>query len=129
MYNKEIEKSRVLGMLKASSQGEIQNNKQQNFQRAISLAKDELDDFEKIFNKFISDVSHLEVFQHAFKEPLTRDVEKMAQNLRYLVERNYSKEETENMPEEVLNQVKASQEKRFELLKRIAVRYLQKPKD
>lgn len=115
-------------MLRASSQGEVQNNKQQNFQRAISLAKDELDDFEKIFNKFISDVSHLEVFQYAFKEPLTRDVEKMVQNLRYLVERNYSKEETENMPEEVLNQVKASQDKRFELLKRIAVRYLQKPK-
>lgn len=128
MYNKEQAKSSVLGVLKQVSQEEVKFTKQENFERAIQLANDEVDDFEKLYNKFMNDVSHLEVFQHAIKEPLTRDMDKMLQNLRYLIVKNYTKQETENMPENVQNQVRATQEKRYELLGKVARRYLNRPK-
>jgi hypothetical protein len=76
----------------------------------------------------MNEVSHLEVFQHAIKEPLTKDMEKMIQNLKYLITKNYTKEETENMPENVQKQVRATQEKRYELFRKVARRYLTRPK-
>lgn len=128
MYNRESVRSNVLGMLQQVSQDEVKFNKQQNFERATQIALSEVEDFEKLFHKFLSDVSHLEVFQHSIKEPLTRDMEKMTQNLKYLIQKNYTKEEREGMPENVLNQVRATQEKRYELFRKVARKYLSKPK-
>jgi hypothetical protein len=128
MYNKEEQRLIVLEMLRKSSQNEVQYTKQQNFERAVSFALDEIKELEQQFNQFVNSVSHLEVFQDAVKEPLTQDMSKMIQNLRYLVEKNYTKEEKEKMPENVLNQVRATQERRVELLKKIARRYLSRSK-
>lgn len=128
MYNKDEEKKKMLGMLQSASQDEIQYTKQQNFERAVSLALDEMTELEQEYNRFISRVSHLEVFQHAVKEPLTHDMSKMLQNLKYLIEKNYTKDEKEKMPENVLEQVRATQQKRVELLQKVARRYLSKPK-
>lgn len=129
MYNKEEERAKVLGMLQSVSQDEIQYTKQQNFERAISLAVDEVQELQQEFERFISRVSHLEVFHDSVKEPLTHDMTKMLQNLKYLIEKNYTKEEKEKMPENVLNQVKAQQQKRVELLQKVAKRYLARKKD
>ena len=128
MYDKEKQKEKVLGMLRAVSQDEIKFTKQQNFERAIALALDELQELEQQFQKFINSVDHLVMFQEAFKEPLSRDMNKMFQNIKYLIEKNYTKEETEKMPEEVLQQVKATQERRIQLLRKVARRYLSRPK-
>jgi hypothetical protein len=128
MYSKEEEKQKILGMLRLSSQGEMQFTKQQNFQRAIEFAVDELNELEYAFEKFISEVSHLEVFQTSLKEPLTNDVSKHLQNLKYLIQRNYTDEEKNKMPQEVLNQVRATQQRRVEILQQVARRYLSKPR-
>jgi hypothetical protein len=127
MHDKAKEKEKVLGILRMISQDEMKFNKQQNFERAIAIALDEVNDFERLFRLFISDVSHLEVFQQSIKEPLTRDMEKMIHNLRYLIEKNYTKEDKASMPENVLNQVRATQDKRFNLLKKVAQKYLHRP--
>jgi hypothetical protein len=128
MYDKEKQKKKVLEILKAVSQDEIKFTKQQNFERAITLALDELQELEQQYQQFMKNVDHLVVFQEAFKEPLTRDMNKMFQNLKYLIEKNYTKEETEKMPEEVLQQVKATQERRIQLLRKVARKYLSRPK-
>lgn len=128
MYDQELEKSKIRELLTSSSHGELTYTQEENFKRAISLALDEVNDFENLFNKFVTDVSHLEVFQESIKEPLTKDMSKMIQNLKYLIEKNYTKEERENMPEDVLRQVSATQEKRVSLLRRVARRYLSRPK-
>ncbi|MGV7000265.1 hypothetical protein ACWA2C_16390 [Priestia megaterium] len=128
MYDKEKQKEMVLQLLKESSQSEIQYTKQQNFERAISIAVDEVKEIKEEFDKFVSSVSHLEVFQATIKEPLTRDMSKMLENLQYLIEKNYTQEDKQKMPETVLEQVRASQEKRIDLLKRVAKRYLSRPK-
>lgn len=128
MYDAEKEKQNVLGMLREASQEEIKYTKDENFKRAVSFATDEVLEFEQLFNKFISDVSHLEVFQDSIKEPLTKDMGKMIHNLKYLIEKNYTAEDKEKMPAEVLQQVRASQEKRITLLKKVARRYLSPPK-
>ena len=127
MYDAEKEKKEILGMLEQASQVEIKFTKQENFKRAVAFATDEVLEFEQKFNQFINDVSHLEVFQDAIKEPLTQDMGKMIHNLKYLIEKNYTAEDKDKMPAEVLQQVRASQEKRVNLLKKVARRYLSRP--
>ena len=127
MYIKEEEKTFMLHVVRELSKDHVKFNQQQNFERAISLAQDEIQEFEALFTKFVNDVSHLEVFQYSIKEPLTRDITKMVSNISYLVNKSYSQEEKDSMPEEVLNNVRATQQKRYELLKNIAQRYIARP--
>lgn len=127
MYNKEQERASILGVVRELAQSEVKFTKQQNFERAISLAKDELAEFDMYFKKFVTDVSHLEVFRDSIKEPLTKDVSKLSQSIEYLITRNYTQAERESMPHEVQQQVKATQERRFTLLRKVAQRYLRKP--
>ena len=128
MYNKEQEKIKVLGILKEISQSEVQYTKELNFQRAISIALDEVDEFERKYDQFIADVSHLEVFHDALKEPLTKDIKQMIENLKYLIQKNYTQEDKVKMPQDVLNQIRSTQERRIQLLKKVARRYLSRPK-
>lgn len=127
MYDKEEQKTRILGMLKDTSQDEIKYNKDQNFLRAIEFALDEVQELEQQYRKFVQSVSHLEVFHEMVREPLDKDMSKMVQNLKYLIEKNYTKEDKEKMPQEVLSQVKATQDRRINLLKKIALRYFHRP--
>lgn len=128
MYNREEEKAFVLSLVQSMAQDNMKFTKQQNFERAIAFANDELAEFKMHFDRFVADVSHLEVFQHSFKEPLTHDVEKLLQSVHYLVSKNYTQAEKEAMPQEVITQVLATQERRFDLLGKIARRYLARPK-
>jgi hypothetical protein len=128
MYDKEKQKQKVLEMLRELSHDEMQYTKKQNFERAITFALDEVVELEQQFNHFLNRVSHLEVFQTIMKEPLTQEMNKSISNLRYLIEKNYTKEEKEQMPEDVFNQVQATQERRIDLLRNIARRYLSRTK-
>lgn len=128
MYNKEKEKERILQMLKDTSQYEVKYTKEDNFLRAIEFALDEVREFEEEYNKFISRVSHLQVFQDVVKEPLTKSMGKWVQNLKYLIEKNYTKEDREKMPADVLKQVKSTQDRRINLLKNVARTYFHRPK-
>lgn len=122
-------KQEVLEILKKVSQDEIKFNKEENFKRAVHFAIDELEEFENELSIFLGRVQHLELYQEIIKEPLLTNMNKITTDLRYLIEKNYTKEEREKMPENVYNQVKKSQEKRIELLKKVAKRYLSKAKD
>lgn len=61
-YDKEIQKQRVLGYVRSSTQTELQYTKKQNFERAIQFSLDEVNELEMAFQEFIKKVSHLEVF-------------------------------------------------------------------
>lgn len=128
MYNREEERLKILSILHEVSQTEVPYTKELNFQRAISLALDEVHEIEQRYNQFIADVSHLEVFHDALKEPLTQDAGQRFNNLKYLIEKNYTQEEKSNMPQDVLNQIRSTQERRIQLLKKVAKRYLSRPK-
>jgi|GEM_PF-6109929 len=127
MHDKDQQRKKVQEILQQFSHYEVQYNKQQNFERAVMLALDETQELENEFRQFIQRIEHLEVFQF-IKESFMKDMQKKIQNLKYLIEKNYTKEETEKMPEEVYRQVKASQERRIELLKKVAQKYLSRPK-
>lgn len=118
----------MLGMLRKSSQEEIQFTKDQNFIRAIDFALEEVEELQQQYVKFIQSVQHLVVFQEIVKEPLTKDMQKMTQNIKYLIEKNYTKEDRDKMPIEILGQVKSSQEKRLKLLTDVARKYFHHPK-
>jgi hypothetical protein len=128
MYNREEEKAIMLSLVRTLGQEEVKFNKQQNFERAIELALDEISELEQKLHQFVADVDHLEVFQHSMKESLTREMDKMISGLRYLITKSYTQVEKDNMPAEVLEQVRITQQRRMELLKKVAMRYLVKPK-
>lgn len=123
MYNGYEEREKILEMIKNSSQDEMKFTKNENFFRAIDFALDELNELENEFNKFIQSVEHLEVYQEMVKEPLVKDTTRMIQNLKYLIEKNYTKEDQASMPSEVLQQVKATQDRRIKLLQNVAKKY------
>ncbi|UYX56045.1 hypothetical protein M3Y14_34250 (plasmid) [Bacillus thuringiensis] len=126
MYDKQLVREKVLKMLNEYSQDEKQFTKQENFHRAVSFALDEVTEMEHAFEKFIQSVGHLELFKEVAQQPLTKEGSRIFQNLRYLIERNYTKEETQKMPENVFNQVQSSQQRRVELLQKVAKKYLAK---
>lgn len=128
MYDKEQEKAKVLGVLKEASQDEIKFTKDQNFFRAIDFALGEVDELNQEFNRFMDRVQHLEVFQESVKDPLVKDMSKLMETLRYLIEKNYTPEDKVKMPKDVLDQVKATQDRRINLLKRVARKYFHRPK-
>lgn len=123
LFDAEKERLKVLSILDEISQDEIKITKSELFKNSINVALDEMDEFEKEFKKFVNNVSHLEVYKEIIHNPLTRDVEKMIKNVRFLIEKNYTKEEKEHMPIEILQQVQASQERRMRLLQNVARRY------
>lgn len=127
MYDKSQERAKVLSIVQSFREYDIKFTKQQNFERAVQLSLDELEEFNQAFDRFIQDVSHLEVFQHSLKDQLIQDKERLAKGVSYLISKNYSKAEKENMPHDVLVQVESTQRRRFDLLKRVAVRYLSRP--
>ncbi|MBU5262024.1 hypothetical protein [Bacillus atrophaeus] len=127
MYNKEEEKQKVLSWLKQSSQQENKFTKKQNFARAISFALGEVDEFQEELNIFLSKVSHLQVYQEMIKDPFTKYTESSLKDLRYLIEKNYSDEEIQAMPKETYNQLRVAQEKRIELLRKVAQQYIATP--
>lgn len=126
MYDKQVVREKVLNMLNDFSQSEIQFSRQQNFHRAISFALDEVTEMEQAFDKFVQSVSHLELFKEVVQEPLSKESSRVFKNLRYLIEKNYTKEETEKMPQNVFSSVQSSQQRRVELLQKVARKYLTK---
>ncbi|PFV35743.1 MULTISPECIES: hypothetical protein [Bacillus cereus group] len=126
MYDKQLVREKVLKMLNEYSPSEKQFTREENFHRAVSFALDEVTEMEQAFDKFVQSVGHLELFKEVVHQPLTKEGTRVFQNLRYLIEKNYTKEETQKMPENVFNQVQSSQQRRVELLQKVAKKYLAK---
>lgn len=127
-YNRDVQKEEVLALLRKVAQESPKNTKLENFHKAVGFAVDEIHEFRQQFDKFIDSVSHLQVFQDFIEKPLTADIKKLTDSAEYLVTKNYTKEEKENAPSQMLEQINASQEKRAMFLQRIARKYLGKKK-
>lgn len=127
MYDKQKEREAALKIINTLYQDEMQNARKQNFQRAIDIAVDEITEIEQAYQAFLKQVEHLELFKEVIQEPLHKDVTRMTQNLKYMIEKNYTQEELNRMPEHVREQVRTTQDRRVELLKKVAKKYLSKP--
>ncbi|MCD7911051.1 hypothetical protein KC480_05865 [Bacillus velezensis] len=129
MYSKEGEKQKVLSWLKQSSSQERNFTKKQNFVRAISFALGEVDEFEEELKRFLSNVSHLQVYQEMIRDPFSKYMQSSLKDLRYLIEKNYSEDEIQAMSKETHNQLKMAQQKRVVLLRKVAQQYITLPNE
>jgi hypothetical protein len=129
MYDVAKEKEKILSIVKDVAKIEVKYTKEQNFFRAISFALDEVNEAEKSYLNFMDSISHLVIFEEMVQGQLHTDMQKLFQNLRYLIEKNYTQGDKQKMPEDVLNQVKATQDRRIELLKKVARKYFHHNQD
>lgn len=128
MHDVQKEKEKILNLMNHISSYENKMSKNELFQQSIQFALDEVNEMEQEFNQFIQRVSHLEVFQEFLKHSLIDNFDKVSSNLKYMITKNYTQEEKDNMPFEVLQQVQSTQEKRMRLLQNIARKYLSSQK-
>lgn len=123
-YDPQQEKQKIYQILSQFQEHEQQMDKRKYLRMSIDLALDELREFEQLYHRFLEEIKHLVIYQEIIKDPLVRNMEHLLRDLRYLIEKNYTKEELEKMPADVYQQVVQSQKLRAELLKKIAKKYL-----
>jgi NifB/MoaA-like Fe-S oxidoreductase len=123
-YDPQQEKQKIYEILSQFQEHEQQMEKRKYLKMSIALALDELEEFEQLYRRFLKEVGHLVVYQEIIKDPLVRNMENLLRDLRFLIEKNYTKEELEQVPSDVYQQIIQSQKQRAELLKKIARKYL-----
>ena len=123
-YDPQQEKQKIYEILSQFQEHERQMEKRKYLKMSIELALDELEEFEKIYRRFLKEVQHLVVYQEIIQDPLVRNMENLLRDLRFLIEKNYTKEELDKVPTDVYQQIVQSQKQRAELLKKIAKKYL-----
>ncbi|OXB94865.1 hypothetical protein [Parageobacillus galactosidasius] len=123
-YDPQQEKQKIYEVLSQFQEHEQQMEKRKYLKMSITLALDELEEFEQLYRRFLKEVGHLVVYQEIIKDPLVRNMENLLRDLRFLIEKNYTKEELEQVPSDVYQQIIQSQKQRAELLKKIARKYL-----
>jgi predicted ATP-dependent protease len=122
-YDPNQEKEKIYEWLSQFRDYEKQIEKKQYIQRSIQLALEEMDEFEQLYQQFLRSVQHLVVYQSLIRDPLATNMDHMIKSIRFLIEKNYTKEELDRVPEDVYQQIIKSQKQRADLLKAIATRY------
>mgnify|MGYP001180975232 CR=1 FL=1 len=125
-FNPIREKERVQEILKQNEKYEKQYKNKNLLKKSIQIALEEVDEFEKYYYEFISNISHLVIFKELIQSPIEVNMEKIIKDLRFLMAKNYSKEELEKMPDDVYQQVVQNQKQRADILKKIVKTYLSK---
>lgn len=125
-FNPNREKERVQEILKQNEKYEKQYKNKNLLKKSIQIALEEVDEFEKYYYEFISNISHLVIFKELIQSPIEVNMEKIIKDLRFLMAKNYSKEELEKMPDDVYQQVVQNQKQRADILKKIVKTYLSK---
>jgi hypothetical protein len=125
-FNREEERKKAYEFVEQSLGHEVNMTKREMVQRAISIAMDELDELDAELHKFLERVQHLHVFSDLIKQPFLQQVNSMLQQAKYMMEKEYTQEELDAMPEQVYNQIVEIQKKRVEVLKKIAKSYFSK---
>ncbi|WP_067923885.1 hypothetical protein [Alicyclobacillus shizuokensis] len=123
MYDKEVERQKAYAFVSKNLQLEEDLDKKQKFQRAIDFAMDEVAEFEQLLEDFKKRVGHLHVYRLILAPHFEEFMQHSLKSLRTLIEKNYTQEELDQMPESVYNQVVEIQKKRVELLRNIAKTY------
>ncbi|SFJ63819.1 hypothetical protein SAMN02799624_05303 [Paenibacillus sp. UNC496MF] len=123
-YYRESERQRAYELVGQSIGMESDISKQEKVQRAIEFAKDELVELDQELQKFMEKVRHLHVFDALIRHPFEAHVDSLKQQAIYLLEKDYTQEELDQMPEHVFDTVVVVQKKRVEVLKAIARTYL-----
>lgn len=123
-YNREEEKNRIYEMLSESKVEEFYHDKKQLFKDAVYFALSEYRELAKSYDNFFKSVDHLVIFQYLIKDRVMKDTINMMKEIKFLIEKQYTKEELEHMPTPVYDQVLETQRQRADLLKKIAETYL-----
>jgi superfamily II DNA or RNA helicase len=123
-WDRESERKKAYELVEQSLILESQMSKKEKIQRTIEIAKDELKELDEKLHEFLKSVDHLHVFNELLRKPFEQYITHMIQQATYMIEKDYSQEELEQMPENVYNQVVEVQKKRAEILKKIAKSYL-----
>ena len=123
-YDPAMEKIKAIDFVNQSMGLEIQYNKQEKVQRAITIALEELQEFEQKCNRFIESVEHLCAFDDLIRPMFMNHVTQILQQAKHMMEKTYSQEELAALPEHVYNEIVTVQKKRVEVLKKVAARYL-----
>jgi len=122
-WDLEQERMKAFQFVEKSYEQEKQGLKKLKLQQTINIAKDEISEINQEFQSFLHKVEHLVVFQELFSEPIKALMQQMLESSCYFLEKNYSKDEINEMPDDVYRQVAASQERRKEVLKKLALKY------
>jgi polyribonucleotide nucleotidyltransferase len=124
-YDRELERQKAYEFVEKSLGLEANLSKQEKVLRAIEFAKDELHELDQELHKFLESVNHLHVFNELLRKPFEQYIKSMIQQATYMLEKDYTQEELDQMPEHVYEQVVEVQKKRVEVLKKIARTYMQ----
>jgi hypothetical protein len=123
MWDRETERQKAYDFVVQSMTMQTDLTKQEKIEKAIGIAKEELVEVDEKLASFLESVNHLHVFKELLEKPFIQYITQMKQQANYMLEKNYSKEELDQMPESVFNQVTEVQKKRVEILKKIAKTY------
>lgn len=123
-YDPHQEKEKVYEALSKAYLEGNQLKKEEIFEKAISIALDELKEFTIKFDEFFKSVSHLVVFEDLMKDLLVKGAKQYISDAKYLIEKNYTTEELDAMPEEIYSKVLRTQRSRRDLLQKISKKYI-----
>lgn len=124
MFDPQEERLRVYDMLVPLIEEERDLKKEQIIKKSITIALEELKEFEESFRKFLKSVDHLLIYKEVIRQPLVKNIDILIKDLAMMVERNYTSDELDKMSREVYNQVIRQQKQRLDLLKKIANTYV-----
>jgi hypothetical protein len=123
VFDPQEEKNKARSIIEMNIAEESGNVKQHRVERAIGFALDEIKEFELAMADFQNRVGHLHVFNCLISQQLQKQTRSIVEQSRYLIEKTYNKQELEQMPDQVYNQIAETQKKRADLLKKIASSY------
>ncbi|QHW35764.1 hypothetical protein GZH47_33260 (plasmid) [Paenibacillus rhizovicinus] len=123
LYNPTMEKIKAIDFVNQSMAFERDFDKTDKVRRAIQIALDEILEFENSYRNFSQQNQHLQVFQHLLKPILDERMGQMINHARHMMEKTYTTDELQELPEHVYQDVIAVQKQRVEVLKKIAKSY------
>lgn len=123
-YDPLEERDRIYELLSVSKIEDNHLAKKELFDESITFALSEYQELAISYDNFFKSINHLVIFNHAIKGKVMKETINMLRELKFLIEKNYEKEELEKMPTAVYDQVLHTQKQRADLLKQVAETYL-----
>lgn len=124
MFDPNREKERVYELLSSSKVDEIHFTREELLQKSLDIAKDEYDELVKAYANLYKSINHLVISQQPIHLSLMKEVEQRLRNIKEFIEKTYTREELDQMPDHVYSTIVHTQKDRAEYLKKIANTYL-----
>lgn len=121
LYDALKEKERIISSL--SELPKYGNSKKDLFNKSIEISNEQFDYFEEELNKFIKNVSNLNVYRDLMKSNFEKNSFNLLEQAKKLISSDYTEEELNHMPENQFNQIVLLQKQRKQILSNIAKKY------